>query len=411
MEFPELLSVLLYEDCSTHVSQELPRLQALANANGTNTALKMYLEFFNKCQVTPNPEQLNNFCFTVSASNYPTTKPVGINTDLIADDLETAHQYRETGSVGFAMALEKSWANANAHYIKAGHVKAHKLASGELTEADKKILRQLYGEDQTSWNYVEYSNTWWTQYIAKNPFAKHEQEDSDAANEHEHVLATGTDASGDEVENTALTIINATDIKPEIQPWLWPDRIPQGKICWFTGKPGLGKSLATLSVIACVTTGKDWPDGSKNTNPPQDVLVAISEDDLATTVVPRLNAAGADLNRVKFYNRVKLDKGGRHLQLDTDTSLLKRALEANPSIRLLVLDPLESFCGNININANKELRPVTDALKRVCEQTKVTLVGIVHDNKRSDVSAVQKNTGSISFISSIAHCLGLQLRS
>jgi hypothetical protein len=62
---------------------------------------------------------------------------------------------------------------------------------------------------------------------------------------------------------------------------------------------------------------------------------------------------------------------------------------------------LESFSGDVNINANQEIRPITNALTAICNKTGVTLIGIIHDNKRSDVSAIQKIPGG-SAVSAVA---------
>jgi hypothetical protein len=42
--------------------------------------------------------------------------------------------------------------------------------------------------------------------------------------------------------------------------WLWPGRIPIGKVTLLVGDQGLGKSLVTLDLAARVSTGAPWPD-------------------------------------------------------------------------------------------------------------------------------------------------------
>ncbi|MBZ5698678.1 MAG: AAA family ATPase [Acidobacteriia bacterium] len=388
MEFPELLSVLLYEDCSAHILTEEARLKTLATANGCNSALILYLNYFNKIKQCPNPEQLLSHGFSTPK----------FSEEQIADDLERAADYRKAFPPGsFAMALEHAWGEANQQYMSHGYTTAHGIAGRHLPKAvDQRQLKKLYGEEQADWDFTAFSQIWLAGYLAANPFTKKEAEEVEAANEHEYVLATGVGVEDDEVVNTTLTAINATDVKPELLRWLWPDRIPQGKICWFAGKPGLGKSLAMLDLIARVTTGAAWPDGTKNSLPPQDVLLAVSEDGLGDTVIPRLNAAGADLARIKFIHRVKVNESQRLLQLSNDTQLLKKALQANPSVTLVGLDPLTSFSGDVNINVDQDIRPIMDALSSLCNKTGVTLVGVIHHNKRSDVDALQKILGASS---------------
>src|SRR3954452_1195191 len=51
-------------------------------------------------------------------------------------------------------------------------------------------------------------------------------------------------------------------LAPQKVPWLWPDRIPLGRITLLVSDPGLGKSLLTLDIAARVSTGAPWPDAN-----------------------------------------------------------------------------------------------------------------------------------------------------
>jgi hypothetical protein len=395
MEFPELLSVLLYEDCYSQAVAEEPRLRALATANGTNAALQIYLNYINKTGQSPNPEHLKSL-----ANSTPKC-----GEEQIADDLQQAADFKTAYPSGsFQLALEEAWTEANSKYVSHGYAVANAIANIAIpqelgTRKYEKRMRELFGDDESKWDRTAFSQIWLNEYLAANPFVKREVEELDPANEHEYAVATGV--TGQDSETTGFMVINATDIKPEQLTWLWPGRIPQGTVCWFTGKPKTGKSLAILDLIARITTGKDWPDGEKNILPPQDVMLCISEDILSKTVIPRLMAAGADLSHVKFHDRMKLPEGSRNLQLSADARLLKKALDAMPTVSLLILDPLESFSGDVNINSNQEIRPITNAITEICAKTGVTLIGIIHDNKRSDVSAIQKIPGG-SAVSAVA---------
>ena len=46
-----------------------------------------------------------------------------------------------------------------------------------------------------------------------------------------------------------------SDIKPQPLRWLWPSRIPLGKLTLLVGDPGLGKSLLTIDIAARVSRG------------------------------------------------------------------------------------------------------------------------------------------------------------
>jgi len=50
------------------------------------------------------------------------------------------------------------------------------------------------------------------------------------------------------------------EVDREALEWLWPGRIPLGKLSLLAGDPGLGKSLVSLDMAARVSRGGAWPD-------------------------------------------------------------------------------------------------------------------------------------------------------
>jgi hypothetical protein len=101
----------------------------------------------------------------------------------------------------------------------------------------------------------------------------------------------------DELPDGPVTICLA-GVAPRQVEWLWPRRVPLGKLTIFAGPGGLGKTFVCTDMIARVTQGDAWPDSPGAPNPVGSSLFVTTEDDPADTIVPRLIAAGADLNRV-----------------------------------------------------------------------------------------------------------------
>ena len=60
------------------------------------------------------------------------------------------------------------------------------------------------------------------------------------------------------------------DIQPTRLRWLWPGRIPLGKVTVIAGDPGVGKSLVTIDMAARVSNGTQWPDGTDNAHDADD---------------------------------------------------------------------------------------------------------------------------------------------
>src|SRR5688572_7336329 len=99
----------------------------------------------------------------------------------------------------------------------------------------------------------------------------------------------------------------AHQVVAESVSWLWPGRIPLGKLVLLDGDPDLGKSLISLDLCARLSTGRPFPDGQPGTGP-ANALVLSAEDSAADTIVPRLSGLGADLTRVAVWQRDRDDE-------------------------------------------------------------------------------------------------------
>jgi hypothetical protein len=154
----------------------------------------------------------------------------------------------------------------------------------------------------------------------------------------------------------------------------------------FVGMPGVGKGLATMDIAARATTGKDWCD-SKNENEPIDVLIISSEDSASQILGPRLQAAGADPNRIIIHEMTTQANGCENeFGLDTDLPALLDAFNENPNIKLVIIDPTSAHFGEINENRTQEVRSALAALKRIIESKKVAVILVTHYNKMKEAT-------------------------
>jgi putative DNA primase/helicase len=197
-----------------------------------------------------------------------------------------------------------------------------------------------------------------------------------------------------------VVVINAADGDIEDVEWAWFNKIPLGTATWIIGQPGNAKSLMTIAIVACVTTGKDFPDGSKNTLPPSKVLMYCGEDSISKVVRPRLLAMGADLSKVMFLDRRSFrtiagdnDPEKRALDLSQDCDVLLDLVKLHPDIKLLVVDPITGVFGNKNINKNEEANPIFEKLIDFCEASGIAFLGVLHVPKRTTNSAIEKIAG------------------
>src|SRR5207249_21014 len=93
-----------------------------------------------------------------------------------------------------------------------------------------------------------------------------------------------------------LHAIRMSEVQPLPLDWLWPGWVPLGKLTLLDGDPGQAKSLVLVDLAARVSSGRAMPDQSPGIE--SDVTFLAPEDGLGDTLLPRLQAAGANLNRV-----------------------------------------------------------------------------------------------------------------
>ncbi|MFH1110133.1 MAG: AAA family ATPase [Planctomycetota bacterium] len=126
----------------------------------------------------------------------------------------------------------------------------------------------------------------------------------DAPNVPEARVALGKPSSERVPRERSPVVRCVADVKPETVEWLWQDRIAIGKVTLIAGDPGLGKSVVTLDIAARVSSGVPFHDTQARPNPPGGVVLLSAEDDVADTIRPRLDAAGADVRRIVIIDAV-----------------------------------------------------------------------------------------------------------
>lgn len=194
----------------------------------------------------------------------------------------------------------------------------------------------------------------------------------------------------------------ASDLEPEKLVWVWPGRIPEGKLVLLGGPPGLGKSQLTAFMSATVSNGGHWPCGEGSTVP-GDVIFMSAEDGVQDTIIPRLMAAGADRERVHIVSAAtKPDGTGRKtFSLKTDVDLLEEMARKIGTVRLIIVDPISAYMGGSDGNGNVETREVLEPLADMANRLRIAVVAVTHLNKGGgggNQSALNRFAGSIAFV-------------
>ncbi len=154
--------------------------------------------------------------------------------------------------------------------------------------------------------------------------------------------------------------------------WLWPGRIAGAKLTLLAGTPGSGKSTLAMSLIAAVTTGGSYPCDEGSAPDASVILVAPGGD--PDVLVPRLKAAGADLEQVHIITHVPKSDGRRAFDLNTDLQLLDSAIRSLKQRPVVVVDAVNLSGGRA---AEQTTRSVLDRLALIANYRDVTVVALV----------------------------------
>ena len=221
---------------------------------------------------------------------------------------------------------------------------------------------------------------------------------------------TGVDFVSDESEQMELDtftyrprIIDPSKVKRREIDWLWPNKFQRGAFSIIAGRQGIGKSVFTCYMAAVLSNGWEWCDGTQA--PECSVIFFCGEDDIASGYIPRLQAQGAVLNKIRFLDAIEELQGEDVVdEMEVTVKHVEHIAQAIAEteeatglpVGMVVLDPFSDYLGEIRENNNAEMRKGTRSIRRMAKELNVALIGIEHHNKALSLgAAMNRATGSI----------------
>ncbi|MBA7627799.1 DNA primase [subsurface metagenome] len=188
-------------------------------------------------------------------------------------------------------------------------------------------------------------------------------------------------------------------VDPRPVEWLWPNRIPLGKLTLLCGDPGTGKSYLSIWMASHVTTGAPWPDLPLEKITKGVVLAMTAEDGLADTVRIRAGLMGADLKRLIMLEGVRTSKNeNEFIDLTRHLPVVESFIKKQNDLRLVIIDVITDYLGAIKLGDPVATRTALIPLAKLAEKYNFALLGITHMNKDEAKRAIYRVTGSISYV-------------
>jgi hypothetical protein len=198
-------------------------------------------------------------------------------------------------------------------------------------------------------------------------------------------------------------MVRLADVPPQKVSWLWYGRIPLGRLTLLVGRPGSGKTFAACDIAARVSRGSHWPEAGFDCAPLGDVLLISAEDDPADTIRPRLDAAGANCERIYLLRAAKIvmnDGTEKAVSFDlSNVDLIRDAINQLPECKAIVIDPIGSYLGGqIDAHRDNEVRSVLTPLAALAAERGVAVLLVCHTRKTLASFADDMTLGSRGFV-------------
>lgn len=192
--------------------------------------------------------------------------------------------------------------------------------------------------------------------------------------------------------NRTLRVKKASSIVMKPVHWLWQGRIALGTLALLAGREGIGKSTLAYKLVAEITNGK--LEGAHKGSA-RSVIIVATEDSWEFTIVPRLTAAGANLDKVLQIEPTDSDEYGISLPRDIEElSIIAKEYDT----AMILLDPLMSRVDSkLDSHKDQQVRQALEPLVKMAGQSGAAVLGLIHVNKSGSTDPLNTLMGSRAF--------------
>lgn len=169
--------------------------------------------------------------------------------------------------------------------------------------------------------------------------------------------------------------------------------MPLGAVTLLAGRQGLGKSTLLADITARLTRGTLTGDQHGQ---PTAVLIASYEDTYESTTVPRLLAAGADLDLAVGLDLLEDGRPGL-LSLPGDLDLIACTARQYKAGALLIDPLMAGLSGGVDSHRDQDVRRALAPLGQLAVDADLAILAVLHLRKGTASEALDRISGSVAF--------------
>lgn len=178
-----------------------------------------------------------------------------------------------------------------------------------------------------------------------------------------------------------LEVVTASQVRTSRVVYLWDRRIPMRALTLMPGEEGIGKTTVGVRIVADLTRGT--LPGELHGHP-RDVIALALEDGLEDVFKPRLEYAGADLDRVHIVkHRITEDGGGTGVMIPRDLPILGHLVRKHDAAMVWIDSLVTTLPDDMKTIAYKDSAKILRALGSWAEAERIAVVAPWHLNKGS----------------------------
>lgn len=167
----------------------------------------------------------------------------------------------------------------------------------------------------------------------------------------------------------------------------------RGEITLLCGDGGVGKGQFVAQIAKLLTTGEPtefFPQAPEWTG---NIVILAGEDPIDTVLCPRMDAAGADLNKVAVIAPDTYYEEMHKMPQLGDPDLMNWIAAGDPL--LLVIDPFQAFLpDSVNLNNRQQIRNLLQLLRMQAQQHGFAIMLVTHTNKNPGACGRKRLNGS-----------------